>query len=99
MKITEEAVGVILSVMNKIGLDPKVYFLYFSSPKERRDGFGFTFTRSDEIGKRYDFGELRTIVDLGMDVGELIIDVQEINGSKGLVFKGDNNDYDHREGR
>lgn len=90
MKITDEAISTILGVMNKIGLDPKAYFLYFSRPKENREGFGFTFTRNDEIGKRYDFGELRVIVDLGVDVSELVIEVQEISGTKGLVFKGDN---------
>lgn len=86
MIVTEKARDTILSIMRTQGLDPDRHFLYLSPPESGREGCALTFAQSREIGKQYKFGDLQVVAALEIDQN-LIMDIQEVNGRKGLVFK------------
>lgn len=87
MILTDSAKEVIVKIMKNQDLDPTIFALNFSKP-QFSEGFGICFCK-DEIGKTLFFGELRVIVSYDMDVSKLIIDTEEKDGTKYLIFKGE----------
>lgn len=85
MNITENASNAILSAMQKTGLDPSLYHLYFC---DHGEGMAFNFVK-DEIGKRLEFNGLKVIVALDVDTEGLTIDLREVDGRAGLIFTGE----------
>ena len=85
MKITDSAVEAILSTMNKKGLDPKKTFLEVGI----FDGnLGIGFTR-EALGRKIKNNDLTVVVTNNIDSANIVIDYNEINGRKGLIFSSE----------
>jgi hypothetical protein len=85
MKITDSAVEAILSTMKKKGLDPKKTFLEVGI----FDGnLGIGFTR-EGFGRKIKNNDLTVVVTNNIDSANIVIDYNEINGRKGLIFSSE----------
>ena len=87
MIITDKARDSIIQIMKKQDLDPRIFFLYFCIP-DGQEGCAINFTKDEEIGKQYQFGELKVTVALEINSDELMIDLSEVENRVGLIFKG-----------
>ena len=88
MKITESATQAILNVMIASGLEPDVYSLHFCNPENNNEGVAFNFVE-DEIGNIHQFGNLKVITALDVNMDEVVIDLREVDGRVGLIFTGE----------
>jgi len=87
MIITDQARDAILQIMKRQELDPKVFFLYLCIPAGQ-EGCAINFTKDEEIGKQWQFGELKVTTALEINSEELVIDLSETDDRLGLIFKG-----------
>lgn len=85
MNITKQAATEILRVMSEVDLDIQKFAASFEFVN---GGVGFSFTK-DTFGKEYKFHGLRVIVDERIETEDMIIDFSEVDGRKGLIFKGE----------
>lgn len=81
MQITESAANVILKVMSNNGLDSKEFLLNFETLDN--GALGFTFSKDDGSESREFYG-LR--VSVGQSIGDITVDVSEIDGRHGITF-------------
>jgi len=86
MIITEPAATAILNTMSKEGLDIKETAVSFEFVN---GGVGFSFS-NDTFGKELKFHGLRVLVDDRVDTEKMIVDLGEVKGRIGLIFKGEN---------
>lgn len=85
MIITKPAATAILGTMSKEGLDIKEIAVSFEFIN---GGVGFSFSK-DSFGKELNFYGLRVIVDERVDTEKMIVDLGEVKGRVGLIFKGE----------
>jgi len=90
MIITKPAATAILNAMAKEGLDIKETAVSFEFVD---GGVGFSFSK-DTFGKEFDFHGLRVLVDDRIDTEKMIVDLGEVKGRVGLIFKGEENGSD-----
>lgn len=88
MRITEAAVGTILHIMEKKGLDYKNTFFEIGVFE---GNLGICFTK-ESFGKIIEFDNLKVIISSEVDASKLLIDYGEANGKKGLIFLGEENE-------
>lgn len=82
MRITDNAVKAIVSVMNKIGLDPKTTFMEIGLFESN---LGLSFTK-EITGRSKKFGELTVVTQNNVDSDQVVVDYGEIEGRTGLIF-------------
>lgn len=87
MRMSQPAATAVLQSMHKAGLNIKEFAV---SIEYIDGGIGFCF-KNDAFGKEYNFHGLRVVVDGRIDVEDMIIELGEVKGRKGLIFKGENN--------
>lgn len=86
MKITDDAAKAVLKVMMDNGLNPKSVFMEVGVYE---GNLGMTFSR-EAFGRKLRFGPLTVVVTGNLDTSKIVVDVTEMNGRKGLIFKEDN---------
>ena len=83
MILTELAAKNILHTMKKNGLNPRE--VVFEFILLGNGGIGVGFNR-DRQGTAENYGELTVMIGNGVEVNNMVVDFQEINGRKGLIF-------------
>lgn len=87
MKMTEAAAEMILQVMKKKGLNPQKIFLEIGV---FNGNLGMTFT-NERAGRQIRFGDLIVYMAGNINSTGIVVDFGEVDGRKGLIFKGDEN--------
>jgi hypothetical protein len=83
MRLTKYASEAILSVMDRIGLDPAK--CYFGVKQLDNGALGIGFTEESE-GETTEHGKLRVTIANNVNTENVVVDFGEVDGKQGLVF-------------